>query len=183
LLQFAGFDALQGNINNGKIGIQRGMVNSNLNLALGQNGQGMTFAGGVNLATTAFQDFSVTLSPAMLKKLPLPKEVMGVFNNGLTAPITGPASSPRIDLLGAAQKTAAKQLPGNLLPGLPGLFNGGRSDAQQPTPADNAQPAAQQSGPNNGNNQPTTQPAQPTDPLQQLFNDIANQGKSKRKNK
>jgi hypothetical protein len=117
-------------INGGILDIAHGVASSDISLQFGSNAsRTLRFNGDTILSSQQLRNYFVTIAPQLLRKwFPGAEKSLP---NGLSAPVTGTATSPHLDLKGALLKSAPGLL-GGALGG--GSSNAGQSGgATQPT--------------------------------------------------
>lgn len=159
LLRLVDAKALQGNITDGRIVLEKGRVQNDISLLLGSHSQTIRFQGGIGLQEQRFLDYAIGLSPELLRA---GKDFRKYLPEGISLPLSGSLENPQLDpgnLIGQLIKEAAARA---LL------------ERALPQPRDNRRDESDKS--------PTSQPTQP-DPLGGLLDILEDQLNKDRESK
>jgi hypothetical protein len=121
-------DQLSGEVRNGKIIIENGIVKSDIPVELDMGGKAiLAWSGSVNLQDRRILDFNTAIPKQLLADLPVLRNNEKLLPNVVNVPMSGSFDAPKIDLVAAVTKSLVPGIgsgkPEDLIKNLPDLIN------------------------------------------------------------
>jgi hypothetical protein len=124
-------DQLAGEVRNGKVIVENGIVKSDIPIELDMGGKAvLAWSGSVNLQDRRILDFNTAIPKQLLADLPFLRNNEKLIPNVVNVPMSGSFDAPKIDLVAAVTKSLVPGIgsgkPEDLIKNLPDLINAAR---------------------------------------------------------
>jgi hypothetical protein len=149
-------DQLSGEVKQGKIIVEDGIVKSDIPIELADGNATLTWSGAVNLQDRRILNFNTAIPKELLADLPLLRKNEKLIPKIVNVPISGSFDAPKVDLVAAVTSSLLPgiggQNPEDLIKNLPDLLNGGKKKKEktprgdEPIGRDEAPPRSSREG-------------------------------------
>jgi hypothetical protein len=123
-------DQISGEVRQGKITVENGVVRSDIPIVLAGNNGTLEWSGAVDLQDRRILSFNTSIPKALLADLPILRNNEKLIPKVVNVPISGSFDAPKVDLVAAVTSSLlpglGTQNPEDLLKSLPDLLNGGK---------------------------------------------------------
>jgi hypothetical protein len=172
-------DQLSGEVRQGKITVENGVVKSDIPIVLAGDNGTLEWSGAVDLQDRRILNFNTAIPKELLADLPLLRKNEKLIPKVVNVPISGSFDAPKVDLVAAVTSSLVPGLgtqnPEDLIKNLPDLLNGGKKkkgDKKSPSGDEpiGRQPGAQRSSKEDAAPREDRAKSQQEDPVGDLLN-------------